>query len=275
MSFGQNVRTTLWTFTFRARRPGENAARFKARTTAPDMAALRPEEQLKPAHDYFRTFLKAYSRRWGERLEYFRTWEFTKQGVIHYHAVVRLMPRVNRGTLNLWARRTWARITGEPKNADRVRWAIHTGHKAGKGLASAVGYAAKYAVKDYSVTRLGEQLQKGVRRISKSNGLLYPAAGDLDKFVTHDGEIHDEREYRRAYGRAYYHVFGKDNGNMLNAGGRLAVEDYIARKSIKDRTLMIATAHYRESQTWTDPPEMFIIVVQHPRTLLLRPAGVY
>ena len=268
--FGMDVRTTLWTFTFRGRRPRETGEQFRARTTAPDISALRPEEQLPVTHRYFRKFLKRYERRWKERLEYFRTWELTKAGLVHYHAVVRIPPGINRGTLNKWARETWAEVTEEPGNADRISWGLHTGNKAGRGIASAAQYAAKYAIKDYSANPLGEQLQKGVRRISKSNGLVWLAAGDLDKFVTAEGEIHDERGYRQAYGRAYYRAITNDLPEKW-----AALEELVRRKAIKERTLMVTTTEYDENRTWTDPPNMFIIVVQDYRNLALTNARRY
>ena len=274
--FGRKTRTTMWTFTFRARRRGETADEFAERTPAVDIAGMPAMEQLRVGHQYFRDFLKEYEERWGKRLDYFRTWEWTKQGVIHYHALVVQPPAVNRGTWQLWAKRAWARVTGEPNADDRIEHGLHCGHPAGKGLASAAGYIAKYITKDYSARAGGEGLQKGVRRMSKSDSLVWQAAGDLDKFVTQDGEIHDERKYKQAYGKAYYHcIQRKEKGKFITAKGWRWLIDYQRRKIIKDKTLLRADVGYDENAEWTDPPEMFILVVQHWQTLKLTSAKEY
>ena len=184
---------------------------------------MTPQENLSMWTQMFQQFEKEWEAKWGQRMTYCKAWEFTQQGVLHYHAPVRCPSGVSRMDIEEWAREAWSRIRGgqktESHSVEYGKPKIYNGNWVYHDLLSdALDYALKYTMKNVNADNsnvLNQDRQffgleesqdwnSNLRRYSKSNDWIVADIGDVETLTAYyEGEscVFNRPEYRKAYGQ--------------------------------------------------------------------------
>ena len=299
-----NARCTMGTFTFRTKEANESWEDFQQRWECveklPDdwdefsrykkykwLHSLSVPEQIWVRHQMkpqqWLTWLtqcwqeptQEWKTQFGEPMTFCRTWELTKQGTPHIHAAIRVPKGVRLEQVATFGKEVWNRIRGDEGPGSWEHGADFT-NPAGKGLNSAVSYIVKYATKDWTIFHNGQDWNTRLRRVNKSACWPRPEMGDADSFITRDGEIIDKKNYKRAYGKFYYHAVTKETPiELIWAQDQSIIATFFVLWHQWQNKIMQSHIEHNEERVWTPPPEMFRLVAQNPFTGLLEEPKAY
>ena len=246
---------------------------------------MTPQENLSLWTAFFQAFEKAWERKWGERMTYLKAWEFTQQGVLHFHAPVRLPTGQTREEVEAWAIGAWCEARGGRWESAAVTYGKpkldEQGWKYYDLLSDALDYALKYTMKNTNVEHSKTLKQDReffgleavqdwntkLRRYSKSNDWITADIGDIDTLTTHwEGLeiLFDRPGYKKAYGRMTraLHDEGYKNWTSLTEKEQDDIVNYFSFWKVlsdnRERTPYMewhGEDWREEGMSWTEPPD--------------------
>ena len=175
---------------------------------------------------------KRYLRKYGERLEFFRVIESTRQGAPHHHVVLNTRQTID----DHWFATTWADITGDSSFEHGVTITRRGGRtRFGTPIDSnrhALAYLLKYIGK--GIGGEGSFFKNG-RQYHRSNGFPVAEIADAGSMITRvDGAVlvFNRAEYKRVYGRFYH--WKKKLERMTKTGNAMTPEDRAKYEKARD-----------------------------------------
>lgn len=162
-----------------------------------------PEEMDKWLTKCMQKLAKRWHRDLGERPEFLRTTELTKQGTPHIHLVLPDRPYLLEQSFFSWLRRTWLEITGDSHIVHiSDRDGLHRGAKV-ETLHKCLRYVLKYVTKAFKEE--GKEWQYPHRRRYNCTAGFPRCIVRTEEFVkTTGGEFLEQWSWRRATGMKGY-----------------------------------------------------------------------
>ena len=160
---------------------------------------------------------RAYAKKFGERLGYVSTTEYTEQGPPHIHAVA--PERFVEKERARWVKEQWCKLVPGALDIAQditLRDMPHRGSYRVSGLHTAIHYVLKYIAKGWSNVYEVD----GMRRYRQNLGVVRLGPATAFRYVKSDGLLDDfdRIAYDRAYARARYWkltIQGKETPSTL------------------------------------------------------------